>query len=148
MELFVPRLILERKRQILWICLLAFVGCGGKYEPADDLSTYKAQACHPAEKQNSFEEVIYEGIKGSGILSYNDLKDSISSACMNCHMAPSNSGNFTFIDSYKGEIRTIAGKTMFYPGYYEIAKSVVDSINHPDPEKRMPPKDRRDKNPD
>lgn len=133
-------------RQILWICLFV-VGCGGKYEPTDDLNSFKAQACTPAEKQGSFEEVIYEGLKGSGILSYNDLKDSINSACMNCHMAPSNSGEFTFIDSYKGEIRTIGGKTAFYPGYFDIAEKVVESIQHPDPEKRMPPKERRDKNP-
>lgn len=148
MELSIPHLILEYKRQILWICLLFVVGCGGKYEPVDDLSTFKAQACHPAEKQNSFEEVLYEGIKGAGILSYNDLKDSINSACMNCHMAPSQSGNFTFIDSYKGEVRTIAGKTAFYPGYFEVAEKVVEYINHSDPEKRMPPKERWNKNPE
>ncbi len=139
--------LLNPKRQIILICLF-LISCGGKYEPADDLSTYKAQACAPTEKQNSFEEVIYEGLRGSGVLSYNDLKDSISSACMNCHMAPSKSGNFTFIDSYKGEVRTISGQTAFYPGYYEIAEKVLESINHPDPEKRMPPKERRDKNPE
>lgn len=110
--------------------------------------TVKNALCTPAEKNFSYDEIVYQGQKGGGRLSFNDIRDNIYSSCMNCHMAPSNSGNFTFIDSYQGEVRTIAGQTKFYPGYFEIAEKVVEYLDYPDDSKKMPPKERRDKNPE
>lgn len=132
--------------EILFFLTFLF-SCGNKKKEEISI-TIKNSLCKPAEKLFSYDEIIYDGQKSSGRISFNDIRENVFSSCMNCHMAPSASGNFTFIDSYKGEIRTIGGKTDFYPGYYEIAEKVSEYLNHPDEQKRMPPKERRDKNPE
>ncbi len=129
------------------IFTISLVGCGNKKIEAVPV-TVKNLLCKPANKVFSYDEIIYQGQSGSSRLSFSDIRENIFSSCMNCHMAPSSSGNFTFIDSYKGEIRTIAGKTEFYPGYFEIAEKVYEYLNHTDDNKRMPPKERREKNPE
>ena len=143
-------------RQDFKSCLLFFVqcsfflfliSCGNKIKEEIPV-TVKNALCAPAEKNFSYDEIVYQGQKGGGRLSFNDIRDNIYSSCMNCHMAPSNSGNFTFIDSYQGEVRTIAGQTKFYPGYFEIAEKVVEYLDYPDDNKKMPPKERREKNPE
>jgi hypothetical protein len=122
-------------------------GCGNKKTDETPL-TVRNLLCKPASKVFSYDEIVYQGQSGGGNLSLNDIRENIFSSCMNCHLAPSNSGNFTFIDSYQGEIRTIAGQTRFYPGYFEIAEKVYEYLNVSDDSKRMPPKERRDKNPE
>ena len=126
--------------------MFAFLGCGNKLTPEEDL-TVKNLLCEKSEKVFSYDEVVYLGQKGGGNLTFSDIREGIYSACMNCHMAPSNAGGFSFIDSYQGQIKTIAGKTDFFPGYFEIAEKVHQYLSHPDENLRMPPKDRRDKNP-
>ena len=129
------------------VLVFLFFSCGNKKKEELPL-TLKNLSCKPAERTFSFDEVVYEGQKGSGRIHFTDIKNNIYSTCMNCHLAPSNSGGFTFIDSYQGEVRTIAGQTQFYPGYFEIAETVLKYITHPDEKLRMPPEDRRQKNPD
>lgn len=147
-----PALIQRFKRPGRTIVLLGFfafanMSCGNKYTPEEE-KTVKNLMCKSSEKVFSYEEVVYDGQRGRGRLSYNDVRDSINSACMTCHQAPSRTAGFTYIDSYRGEVRTIDGKTEFYPGYFEIAEKTVEALNHPDLEKkRMPPKDRRIRNP-
>lgn len=129
------------------LCIgFTLISCGGKYTPEPD-SSLRAFQCPPVEKTVSYDEIEYLGTKGSGRLEYSDLKDGLKSACMNCHQAPANSGGFSFIDSYWGEERTIAGKTQFYPGYFEIAEKAAASLQNTDPKKQMPPEERRSKNP-
>ena len=129
------------------VLVFLFFSCGNKKKEELPL-TLKNLSCKPAERTFSFDEVVYEGQKGSGRIHFTDIKNNIYSTCMNCHLAPSNSGGFTFIDSYQGEVRTIAGQTQFYPGYFEIAETVLKYITHPDEKLRMPPEDRRQKNPE
>lgn len=139
--------LLKKSSAFLLILTSVFIlSCGNRYTPEEE-KTLKNLMCKSSEKVFSYDEIVYQGQKGSGRLSYNDIRDQISSACMHCHMAPANSGQFTFIDSYHGEIRTIAGKTDYYPGYFEIAEKVNQYLTHVDEDKRMPPKERRDKNP-
>lgn len=136
--------------RLLNLFLLVFIlsSCGGKYNPSPENDSLKAQSCPPIEKSASFEELDYNPKSSHKISSFSDIKQSINSACMSCHMAPSKSGNFSYIDSYKGEIRTIAGETKFYPGITEIAEKVIESLHTNDESKKMPPKERRQKNPE
>lgn len=127
--------------------IVTLASCGGKYTPEEE-DRLRALQCPSTDKTYSHDEIEYEGGKGSGLVSFSDLREGINSACMNCHLAPAQSGGFSYIDSYRGEIRTIAGKTSFYPGFLEIADQVTQSIFHADPEKRMPPLERRQKNPE
>lgn len=136
-----------KKLALTFLSLATLVSCGGKYNPADQ-DPLRAMQCPSTDKTYSYDEIEYEGGRGTGLVSFSDLRDGVNSACMSCHQAPANSGGFSYIDSYRGEIRTIAGKTSFYPGFYEIADKVSEYIFHTDPKKRMPPADRRAKNPE
>lgn len=129
--------------------LLLFVlsSCGGKYSP-EEQNALRAMQCPSVDKTYSYDEIAWDGGNGSGQLSFSDLRDGINSACMSCHQAPAQSGGFSYIDSYHGETRTVAGKTDYYPGFFEIAEKVSESIFHGNPEKRMPPEERRRKNPE
>jgi mono/diheme cytochrome c family protein len=131
----------------LFLFALLLSSCGGKYSPSED-SALRALQCPSSEKTYSYDEIEYNGGKGDGRVSFSDLKDSLNSACMGCHQAPANSGGFTYIDAYQGEVRTIGGKNQFYPGLFEIAEKVVEYTHYSDPKKRMPPEDRRGKRPE
>ncbi len=135
-------------KAVVTTVLVFFISACGNRKPEIIPASVKNLSCQPVEKVFSYDEIVYDGQKGSGRISFTDIKNNIYSTCMGCHMAPSNSGGFTFIDSYRGEVRTIAGKTQFYPGYYEIAEKVRDYLIHPDEKLRMPPEDRRKKNPE
>lgn len=134
------------KLAFLFLFVISVLSCGNKYTPEDEI-TVKNLMCKKSEKVFSYDEVVYRGEKGGSHLHFSDIREGIYSACMNCHMAPSNAGGFTFIDSYQGSVKTIAGKTEFFPGYFEIADKVNQYLTHPNENLRMPPKDRRDKNP-
>lgn len=135
------------KRLILKISLLLFLNaCGGRNVDVED--SVRAQQCPSTEKTFSYDEILYAGGKGDGRLNFSDLRDGLNSACMNCHQAPAQSGGFSYIDSYRGEVRTVAGETKFYPGFFDIAEQATNALLHEDPSKRMPPEDRRNKNPD
>lgn len=125
---------------------LIVLGCGNGYTPEEE-KTLKTLSCKTQEKTFSYDEIVYLGQKGGNQLQFSDLREGLYSACMNCHLAPANAGGFSFIDSYNGQIKTIAGETKFFSGYFEIAEKVYEYLNHPDESLRMPPKDRRDKNP-
>lgn len=126
---------------------LMIISCGGKNStPVDD--EVRAMQCPSLDKTLTYDEIEYQGGKGDGKLQFSDLRDGLNSACMNCHQAPARSGGFSYIDSYKGETRTIAGETKFYPGFYEIAEQASAAVLNSDLTKRMPPDDRRAKNPE
>lgn len=132
---------------LVLISLLVLASCGGNYIP-EESDPLRAMQCPNTDQTYTHDEIEYEGGKGRGLVSFNDLRDGINSACMSCHQAPAQSGGFSYIDSYRGEVRTIAGQTRYYPGFYEIADQVAQYIFHSDPDKRMPPTDRREKNPE
>lgn len=132
---------------LILISLFTLASCGGKYTPGEQ-DPLRAMQCPNIDKTYSYDEIEFDGGRGTGLVSFGDLRDGINSACMSCHQAPAQSGGFSYIDSYRGEVRTVAGKTQFYPGFIEIADKVTEYIFHADPEKRMPPADRRQKNPD
>lgn len=132
--------------QVLLVSLF-MVSCGGTYSP-QEADTLRAMQCPMSDKTFSYDEIAYEGGSGDGQINFSDIRDGINSACMSCHQAPAQSGGFSYIDSYRGEVRTVAGKTNYYPGFYEIAEKVSESIFHSNPDKKMPPEERRKKNPE
>ncbi len=143
---------IQNKKPILKMGFLLFLfslflSCGGR-NPSDGDDPIRAQQCPSTEKTYSYDELDYSGGKGDGRINFSDLRDGINSACMNCHQAPAQSGGFSFIDSYRGEIRTIAGHTGFFPGFYDIAEKAAAAMLNDEPTKRMPPSDQRSKNPD
>jgi cytochrome c553 len=138
---FFIRLILKMSL----ICIL--VSCGGKNPTIID-DQIRALQCPSSEKTLSYDEIEYLGGRGDGRLQFSDLRDTLNSACMNCHQAPAQSGGFSYIDSYQGEIRTIAGETKLYPGFYEIAEKATQALLNSDSTQRMPPEERRKKNPE
>jgi len=146
--LFLKTKLQFRNKLILMMGLFLFLfSCGGKNSPPVD-DAVRALQCPSVEKTYSYDEIEYRGGKDDGRLQYSDLRDGLNSACMNCHQAPARSGDFTFIDSYQGEVRTIAGETRYFPGYYDIAEKAAEAILNADASKRMPPEDRRSKNPE
>lgn len=123
-----------------------FIGCGGTYNPQGPESQ-RSKDCPSVDKYN-FDETIFEGTRVQNQSSFAEIRDTISSSCARCHQAPANSGGFSFIDAYKGEIKTISGKNTFYPGYFEIAEKVQESLQGRGPNKVvMPPAEVREQNP-
>jgi cytochrome c553 len=138
--------VLFSKITLSLLSLMLLNSCGGKYQsPAAE--TEKSKNCITVDKFNE-DEIVYSGGKLPGRLNYSDVRNSLNSVCMSCHMAPAHSGGFTYIDSYKGEMRTIAGQTEFFPGFYEVAEKMHEYLFHPDDNKRMPPLDRRKDHPE
>jgi hypothetical protein len=135
-------------KNILFLLTALFIlsSCGGKYQIPIPV-TFKTKSCIPVDKYNE-DEIIYSGQKNQGRLTYNEIRSSLNSACMSCHMAPARSGGFTYIDSYKGEMRTIGGQTEFFPGLFEVAEKMHEALLDPDNNKRMPPADRRAEHPE
>lgn len=144
----------------LGLSIIAFtlVSCGGGVSretappPIISDKADRARLCPPAESSNhffTFANVRIESIESiAARLRFSDLRDSINSACTSCHLAPANAGGFTYIDSLNGEERTSGGVTKFYPGFRESAEKMAAALLHDDPSKRMPPEDRRKKNPE
>lgn len=126
--------------------LVFLSGCGGRREPSPE-DQLRAQSCEPVKAEKEFDETPYKG--GSApVLSYENIRGSLNSACMGCHMAPAQNGGFTYVDSFHEAPFTVNGVTAVYPGFFEAAERMRDSLLHADPKKRMPPEERRGQNPD
>ncbi len=115
--------------------------------PVFEVQGERKNLCPDVAKEASLEVFFKPGL-GARTLSFQDLRSTLNSACMNCHRAPASSGGFSFIDSFKGEEGTLQGITAFRPGYFESAEKMLEALRNPDPTKRMPPSDIRNKNPD
>lgn len=108
----------------------------------------RQRLCTPARSAGSIPERPFGGGGGAGTITFNELRDSVNSACMSCHRAPSRTGGFTYVDAYRGGEMTIGGRTAVYEGFFEAAEKMADSIFHGEAKKRMPPEDRRRRNPE
>ncbi len=108
----------------------------------------KAQFCAAETIKSPILEVKFLGKRVGGMHSFATIRDEINSACMNCHLAPSNAEGVTYIDSYLGQELTLGGVTKYYPGLFEMAEKFRDAIFSTDPEKQMPPLERRQNNPE
>lgn len=106
----------------------------------------RAEFCPPSESQHQYVETPFHG--GSAeVLSFQSIRASVSTACSSCHQAPARNGGFSYIDSWQGQMQTVDGATSWYPGLSDVAEKMRDYMTHPDLSKRMPPAERRDKNP-
>jgi hypothetical protein len=132
-----------------WIILrvsflaLLLASCGkSNIENQDEISARisklsaneRERLCPKIISTNSFFERTYSGQKTGGRMSFQEIRNSVNSACMNCHQAPSQNGGFTYEDSYES-IKKNADK-------FAVALLTDDLA------KRMPPDSRRKKNPD
>ncbi|MGZ3723225.1 MAG: hypothetical protein ACXVA9_09860, partial [Bdellovibrionales bacterium] len=82
------------------------------------------------------------------ILSYQSIRANLNTACAGCHQAPSKTGGFTYIDQWQGQEVTMDGTLAWYPGFSDVAEKMRDYMTHPDLSKRMPPQEKRSKNPE
>ena len=110
---------------ILAMAAFLLSGCSSS-TPSSSAIDLRAQFCEPIEGAEP--EHTYDGAATSTRLDFAEIRDAFNSACMSCHQAPANSGNFTYIDSIASELRTIGGITKTYPGFAEIAEKSVESI--------------------
>ena len=94
----------------------------------------KEKLCPKYTSPNSFVERTYSGQKTGGRMSFQEIRNSVNSACMNCHQAPAQNGGFTYEDNYDS-IRKNAHK-------------FADAMLTDDLGSRMPPESRRRKNPE
>lgn len=94
----------------------------------------KEKLCPKFIDPNSFNERTYSGQKTGGRISFQEIRASINSACMNCHLAPAESGGFTYEDNFSSLKLN--------------SKKIADALLSEDDSKRMPPSSRRNKNPE
>lgn len=128
------------------LALSAFTACSpGKTE--SEAERMRKMYCKPAITTHQFEETPFKGGTAQ-ILSFQNIRANINSACSSCHQVPAKNGGFSYADSWQGLEMTIAGETKWYPGFSDVAEKMRDYINHADETKRMPPKERREKNPE
>ena len=94
----------------------------------------KEKLCPKVTSSNSFVERTYSGQKTGGRMSFQEIRNSVNSACMNCHQAPAQNGGFTYEDNYDS-IKKNAQKF--------ASAMLTDDLSN-----RMPPESRRRKNPE
>lgn len=137
----------ERSFSLFLFALLAFAlsACDGarKLDPLDEL---RAATCVPVQTNKQFDETPYQG-SSSRVLNFQNIRANINSACASCHQTPARNGGFTYADSWIAREISIEGKLTIVPGFSELAEKMRDSMTHADESKRMPPADRRAKNP-
>lgn len=126
--------------------LFMFVGCSGSKDMSE-ADRLRAMYCPPVQAARTFEEAPFKGGVAK-ILSFQGIRANVNAACASCHRVPARNGGFTYLDELKGREETINGRTEWYPGFFEVADKMIEYINHPDPKKRMPPEEYRNKNPE
>ncbi len=131
---------------LLSTLLFTLAGCDtrGKLSDAELL---RAEFCKPTQSTQKFDETPYSGLQ-SAVYTFQGLRASVNSACASCHMAPSATGGFTYIDSWQAAEISVNGQPTIYPGLSEAAEQIRAAIFATDPKKQMPPQERRDKNPE
>lgn len=128
------------------LALSLFSACGGS-KGMSDADKKRAEFCKPSLTSHKFEETPFVG-SDAQVLSFQTIRANINSACATCHAVPSKTGGFSYLDSWQGKEITINGTTQWYPGFSESAQKMRDYIFHEDFKKRMPPEERRSKNPE
>lgn len=127
--------------------LLIFTGCGGDKKLSDG-ERLRAEMCKPATVAAEFEETPYFGATAD-VLSFQSIRARVSTSCAGCHQAPAKIGGFTYVDEWKGGVFTVGGETHYFDGLSEAAEKMARYIiDPPSEEKRMPPKERRERNPE
>lgn len=139
-------LILIPRGLAFGLTLLHLLGCGDAKQMSD-AERLRNQLCPPARASHQFEETPFTG-SDNIVLSFQNIRSGINSACASCHQTPAKNGGFSYVDSWQGQEVSQEGKIVWLPGFFEAAPKMKDSIFHSDPEKRMPPPERRGKNPE
>lgn len=121
-------------------------GCGGAKEMSD-AERIRNEFCKPVLADHTFEETPFTG-SDAKVLSFQTIRANINSACATCHAVPAKTGGFSYLDEWKGREIVINGENKYYPGYFETAEKLRDYIFHENPKLRMPPEERRNKNPE
>jgi mono/diheme cytochrome c family protein len=125
------------------LMILLLVSCGQTItEKAEEFSgkrtiftpDERARLCPTLSSGDSFKERNYGGIKTSGRMSFQEIRNSVNSACMTCHQSPSKVGGFTYEDNYSS--------------FKLNAQKMANAILNEDLKKSMPPESRRKNNPD
>jgi len=125
------------------ILILAISGCSkdevlnnGDEESkiANLTNAQKEKLCPKFIDPKAFVERSYSGQKTGGRMSFQQIRNSVNSACMTCHLAPAQSGGFTYEDNYSS--------------IKENAQKIADALLNDDSDSRMPPESRRKKNPE
>src|SRR5262249_44871079 len=108
---------------VLLVLILAACGKVGRGPSAslapgpssDPNALLKAKFCQKTKPPQAAPEIEYLGRQGSGVFSFRELRDTLSSACKNCHEVPSNSGNFTYLSAFVGKEMSVDGVTKYVP---------------------------------
>ncbi|MFN7727931.1 MAG: hypothetical protein ACK5P7_02115 [Bdellovibrio sp.] len=129
----------------MW-AFLSLSACGGSREMSEE-ERLRAESCPPVEASHEFEETPFRG--GTEIIySFQNVRATINSACASCHQSPAKNGGFTYLDSWEGAEVLLSGERTWIGGFRESAEQMRDSLLTEDPVKKMPPLERRQKNPE
>jgi mono/diheme cytochrome c family protein len=131
-----------------FVLLLAFsilAGCDAPKRVSPE-ELLRNEFCKPLSSERSFDETPYIG-SSAVVHSFQNIRASVNSACASCHMVPAQNGGFTYTDSWQGAELSVNGVVKYYPGLSEVAEKLREAILATDPQKQMPPVDRRSKNP-
>jgi hypothetical protein len=126
--------------------VLCFSSCGNRVE-LSDADKLRAQNCKPVSAAKEFEETPYLG-EDALLLSFQNIRSSINSACMRCHMVPSQNGGFSYLDTLGSGEAVVGGVNRSFPGFRDAAEKMREALLSSDPKKQMPPEDIRKQNAD
>jgi len=135
-----------RRLAIMMAGLVLISACGSSREMSAE-DRLRFENCKPVEATKEFEETPFWG-SSEIIYSFQNIRGTLNSACASCHQSPAKNGGFTYLDSWQGAEVLLNGERLWINGFFENAEKIRDSLIHPDPKKRMPPEDRREKNPE
>jgi mono/diheme cytochrome c family protein len=138
------RIWLFKRLPILGAFVLC-LSCGDRTEMSAE-DKLRAQFCKPVDAAKEFEETPFVGEKDI-LLSFQNIRSGVNSACMRCHMVPAKNGGFSYLDSLTGGEANISGVNALYPGFSEAAEKMRDTLLSEDSKKQMPPAEIRSQNP-
>jgi len=78
------------------------------------------------------------------VVRFTDVRSQINTACKSCHLAPMETGGFTYVDAFNGKTMLIGDREKFVPGFFEGAEQMARSLHAG----TMPPASIRDTAPE
>lgn len=127
-------------------CALHLLACGGARGPSDE-ERIRNEQCTPIQSAGEFDETPFVGERAI-IYSFQNIRAQINASCASCHQSPAKTNGFTYIDSWQGQEVLLNGVQQWIPGFQETADKMLASLRHENPEKRMPPAQLRNSNPE
>lgn len=128
---------------LVMVCGVGVFACGNDTAP-DPVGpgNDRARLCPPAQSAERIPQRLAATAQVAKS-SFEQLRLGVASACAGCHLAPANTGGFTYQNAYRGSEVLVDGQRHYVPGLSEVAAKMATSVLA----LKMPPEEQRASDP-